>query len=88
MSSRALMISDGKHYLHQDPYKCTDVCRYGSGFFLPFGVMQLAWGTAYFNWKIKTTYLTSITIFEIGSLICALAPNSSNPKKRSRTVRS
>ncbi|KAK4897396.1 hypothetical protein LTR27_004916 [Elasticomyces elasticus] len=37
---------------------------------------QSLWGKAYKYFSIKLVYLLAIVIFEIGSLVCALAPNS------------
>ena len=34
------------------------------------------WGKAYKYFRLKGTFLLSIFIFEVGSLICAAAPNS------------
>lgn len=40
------------------------------------GGFQSSWGKAYKYFPLKTTYLLSIFIFELGSLICGVAPNS------------
>jgi hypothetical protein len=53
-----------------------DVGWYGSGFFLTFASFQSMWGKAYKYWDLKWVYMLCIVIFEIGSLICAVAPNS------------
>jgi MFS transporter, DHA2 family, glioxin efflux transporter len=60
----------------QETTRSLTFSRYGSGFFLTFAAFQSAWGKAYKYWKVKTVYLASIFIFEVGSLVCALAPNS------------
>ncbi|TVY17154.1 MFS gliotoxin efflux transporter gliA [Lachnellula arida] len=49
---------------------------YGSAFFLTFAAFQSTWGKAYKYFSMKTTFLISIFIFELGSLICGVAPNS------------
>jgi hypothetical protein len=49
---------------------------YGSAYFLTMCAFQLFWGRLYTFFNLKWTYLASIGIFEIGSLICAVAPNS------------
>jgi MFS family permease len=41
---------------------CTDRCE--------------AWGKAFKYFDLKTTFLVSMFIFELGSLICGVAPNS------------
>jgi MFS transporter, DHA2 family, glioxin efflux transporter len=49
---------------------------YGSGFFLTVAAFQAAWGKAYRFFPLKLAFFTSIIIFEVGSLICAIAKNS------------
>ncbi|KAK2880182.1 hypothetical protein FQN49_000475, partial [Arthroderma sp. PD_2] len=52
------------------------VSWYGSAFFMVNGGFQSSWGKAYRYFSLKTTFLASVGVFEIGSLVCALAPNS------------
>ncbi|KAJ5600446.1 major facilitator superfamily domain-containing protein [Penicillium hetheringtonii] len=53
---------------------------YGSAFFITLGGFQAAWGKIYKYFPLKISFLISIVLFEIGSLICAfllgVAPNS------------
>ncbi|KAH7230224.1 major facilitator superfamily transporter [Fusarium redolens] len=53
-----------------------DVSWYGSAFFMCVGGFQSAWGKAYKFFPLKPSYLLSIVIFEVGSLICGVAPSS------------
>lgn len=53
-----------------------DVGWYGSAFFLTVASFQSTWGKAYKYFSLKIAFLISIAIFEIGSLICAVAKNS------------
>jgi MFS family permease len=53
-----------------------DVAWYGSAFFMTIGGFQSAWGKAYKFFPLKPVFLISIFIFELGSLICGVAPNS------------
>ncbi|CAH0055700.1 unnamed protein product [Clonostachys solani] len=53
-----------------------DIGWYGSSGFLTYAAFQTSWGKAFKYFHIKWTYLASLFIFELGSLICALAPNS------------
>ncbi|KIX09628.1 uncharacterized protein Z518_00709 [Rhinocladiella mackenziei CBS 650.93] len=62
-------ITDQFHSLDQ-------VGWYGSAFFLTIGSFQATWGKLYKYFPLKTSYLASIFIFELGSLICAVANNS------------
>ena len=62
-------ITDQFHSLDQ-------VGWYGSGFFLTLAAFQSTWGKAYKYFPLKISFLISIFIFEIGSLICAVANSS------------
>ena len=53
-----------------------DVGWYGAAFFLTVGAFQSTWGKGYKFYDLKKTYLVSIGIFEVGSLICGVAQNS------------
>ena len=53
-----------------------DIGWYGSGFFLTLAAFQSTWGKAYRYFPLKSTFLLSIFIFEVGSLICGVAQNS------------
>ncbi|KAK5070248.1 hypothetical protein LTS08_007923 [Lithohypha guttulata] len=60
-----------------DQFRSLDqVGWYGSAFFLTLGAFQSTWGKAYKYFPLKLSFLISIFIFEIGSLICAVANNS------------
>ena len=62
-------ITDEFHSLDQ-------VGWYGSAFFLCLAAFQSTWGKAFKYFPLKTMFLLAIFIFEIGSLICAVAQNS------------
>ena len=62
-------ITDEFHSLDQ-------VGWYGSAFFLTLGAFQSTWGKAYKYFHLKPTFLVSIGIFELGSLICGVAQDS------------
>lgn len=49
---------------------------YGSAFFLTVAAFQATWGKAYKFFDLKTVYLVSIFLFEVGSLVCGVAPNN------------
>ncbi|KAF4766121.1 hypothetical protein HAV15_010702 [Penicillium sp. str.  len=49
---------------------------YGSAFFLCLASFQSFWGKAYKYFPIKIAFLTAIGVFELGSLVAALSPNS------------
>jgi MFS transporter, DHA2 family, glioxin efflux transporter len=53
-----------------------DISWYGSAFFMAVGGFQSTWGKAYKYFSLKYSFLMAIFVFELGSLICAVAPNS------------
>lgn len=57
-------------------HSLNDVGWYGSAFFLTVASFQSTWGKAYKYFHLKPTFMVSIAIFEIGSLICGVAQNS------------
>jgi hypothetical protein len=60
-----------------DQFKAlNDVGWYGSSYLLTTCATQLIYGKFYTFYSIKWVYLTALFIFEIGSLICGVAPNS------------
>ena len=68
--------TDSFHRITDQFHSLNQVGWYGSAFFLTVASFQSAWGKAYKYFWLKTTFLTSIFIFELGSLICAVAKNS------------
>ncbi|KAF1920050.1 major facilitator superfamily domain-containing protein [Ampelomyces quisqualis] len=54
----------------------SDVGWYGSSYLLTTCSTQLIYGKFYTFYSIKWVYLMALFIFEIGSLICGVAPNS------------
>lgn len=54
----------------------SEAAWYGSAFFMTVGGFQSAWGKAYKYFPLKTTFLIAMFIFEVGSLLCGVAPNS------------
>ncbi|KAH6662897.1 SGE1 protein [Plectosphaerella plurivora] len=53
-----------------------EVSWYGAAFFMCVAAFQSTWGKAFKYFPLKTSFLISIFIFEVGSLICAVAPSS------------
>lgn len=53
-----------------------DVGWYGSSYLLTICSFQLLFGKLYTFYSLKWVYLVALGIFEVGSLICAVAPNS------------
>ncbi|KAE8838706.1 hypothetical protein PTNB85_02937 [Pyrenophora teres f. teres] len=60
-----------------DDFKAlNDVGWYGSSYLLTTCATQLFYGKLYTFFSIKWVYLIALFIFELGSLICGVAPNS------------
>ncbi|EPE25582.1 MFS general substrate transporter [Glarea lozoyensis ATCC 20868] len=53
-----------------------DIGWYASAFFLTIASFQSTWGKAYKYFDLKPVFLLGIAIFELGSLICGVSPNS------------
>ncbi|KAJ5171275.1 Major facilitator superfamily domain general substrate transporter [Penicillium coprophilum] len=54
----------------------SEVSWYGSAYFMCLGGFQSSWGKAYKYFPLKSTFLATLFLFELGSLICGVAPNS------------
>ncbi|KAI1817360.1 MFS gliotoxin efflux transporter glia [Poronia punctata] len=59
-----------------DFHSIDDIGWYAAAFFITLGVFQSTWGKAYKHLNLKMAFLSAVFLFEIGSLICALARNS------------
>ncbi|KAK4172798.1 putative MFS toxin efflux pump [Triangularia setosa] len=53
-----------------------DIGWYGASYLLTMTALQPMYGTVYRLFDIKTTYLSAVFLFELGSLISAVAPTS------------
>ncbi|KAJ7119193.1 putative efflux pump antibiotic resistance protein [Mycena crocata] len=53
-----------------------DIGWYGSAYFLTTASFQLLYGRLYSFLSLKWVYVGAVTVFEIGSLICGVAPSS------------
>ncbi|KAJ5397645.1 hypothetical protein N7509_005758 [Penicillium cosmopolitanum] len=54
----------------------SDIAWYGSAYFLTSTALQPSYGRIYKTFSVKWGFLIAVLIFEIGSLICAVAPSS------------
>lgn len=62
-----------------DDYKTVkDIGWYGSSYMLTTTALQPTFGTIYRLFSVKFTFLTAVAIFELGSLITAVAPTSTS----------
>ncbi|KAI1469543.1 major facilitator superfamily domain-containing protein [Daldinia caldariorum] len=53
-----------------------DIGWWTNAYFLTLSSFQLFYGKLYSHFSIKLIYLAAVALFEVGSLICATAPNS------------
>lgn len=53
-----------------------DIGWYGSAYLLTTTALQPLYGKLYNSFPVKIVYLSAVFIFEVGSLVCAIAPNS------------
>jgi MFS family permease len=53
-----------------------NIAWYGSAYIVNQAAFQPAWGRAYYYFPLKTTFLLSILVFEIGNVLCATAASS------------
>ncbi|KAF2440246.1 MFS general substrate transporter, partial [Karstenula rhodostoma CBS 690.94] len=53
-----------------------DIAWYESAYLLTFAALQLPFGKVYTFFPAKWAFIVLVAIFEIGSIICAAAPNS------------
>lgn len=53
-----------------------DIGWYGSAFFLTLASFQGTWGKIYRYFPLKLGFVVAVLLFELGSLICAVARNS------------
>jgi MFS family permease len=53
-----------------------DVGWYGAAYLLATCALQLIYGKLYTFYSIKWIYLVAIFLFEVGSLVCGVTPNS------------
>ncbi|BCS21540.1 MDR family MFS transporter [Aspergillus puulaauensis] len=60
-----------------DEFKGLDLVGwYASGFFITIGSFQSTFGKIYKVFPLKAGFMLAIVVFEVGSLLCGVAPNS------------
>ncbi|KAH8159043.1 hypothetical protein CIB48_g9207 [Xylaria polymorpha] len=59
-----------------DFHSLADVSWYGSAYLLTVTAFQPLFGNLYKYFNAKVVYLASLVVFEVGSIVCAVAPSS------------
>ncbi|KUL92144.1 hypothetical protein ZTR_02273 [Talaromyces verruculosus] len=57
-------------------HNVSQVSWFGSAYFMTFGGFQTSWGKIYTYYNLKVAFLVAVFIFELGSLVCGVAPNT------------
>ncbi|KAF3759880.1 hypothetical protein M406DRAFT_65275 [Cryphonectria parasitica EP155] len=70
------IVSNAIPSITDEFHSTSDEGWYGSSYLLTTSAFQLFYGRIYSNFSIKYTMLAAIFIFELGSLICGVAPTS------------
>ncbi|CZT04291.1 related to major facilitator (MFS1) transporter [Rhynchosporium agropyri] len=70
------IITTAIPYISNEFRSYADVGWYGSAYLLTASAFQPLYGRIFGLFNMKWAYLSSLSIFELGSLICAVAPNS------------
>ncbi|WKT41086.1 hypothetical protein QSH57_005892 [Fusarium oxysporum f. sp. vasinfectum] len=71
-----LIISTAIPAITNDFHAASDLGWYGTAYLLTNCAFLLVFGKLYTILDIKTTFMTAMVLFEIGSAICGAAPNS------------
>ncbi|OLN86921.1 putative HC-toxin efflux carrier TOXA 15 [Colletotrichum chlorophyti] len=71
-----LIIATAVPQITDDFHSVTDIGWYGSAYLLTTCAFQLIFGKLYAFFPIKTVFLSSVLLFELGSAVCGAAPSS------------
>lgn len=63
-------------YITKRFHSTSDIGWYGSAYMLTSCAFQPVFGRIFMLYSVKWSYLTAMILFELGSLLCGLAPNS------------
>ncbi|KAI1503056.1 major facilitator superfamily domain-containing protein [Biscogniauxia marginata] len=70
------IIGTATPQITQEFHSLGDIGWYGSSYQLTTAASQLLFGRVYRFYEVKRTFLVTVALFEIGSVICGAAPNS------------
>jgi hypothetical protein len=71
-----LIISTAIPEITNEFHSANDIGWYGTAFLLTNCAFLLVFGKLYTIFNVKSTFLTAVFLFEVGSAICGAAPNS------------
>jgi MFS family permease len=75
-SQDKLIISTVTPTITDEFHALNEVGWYGTAYLLTNCAFLLVFGKLYTFFNIKTTFLCSVVLFEVGSALCGAAPNS------------
>ncbi|KAI8165881.1 Rubrofusarin-specific efflux pump aurT [Colletotrichum sp. SAR 10_65] len=70
------IITTAIPHITDDFHSLNDVSWYASAYLITSCATQLLWGRIFTFYSTKAVYLIAIFLFELGSLLCGVAPNS------------
>lgn len=70
------IISTATPYITKEFHSTSDIGWYGSAYMLTSCAFQPIFGRIFMLYSVKWAYLTAMVLFELGSLLCGLAPDS------------
>ncbi|KAI0460276.1 MFS general substrate transporter [Xylaria acuta] len=70
------IIGTATPQITQEFHSLGDIGWYGSAYQLTTAASQLLFGRVYKFYEIKRTFIITVVLFEVGSVICGAAPNS------------
>ncbi len=70
------MTAQAIPYITHEFHSTPDIGWYGSAYLLTACAFQPLFGRVFMLFSVKKAYLTALFLFEIGSLLCGVAPNS------------
>ena len=75
-SQDKLIISTAIPQITNEFHSANDIGWYGTAYLLTNCAFLLVFGKIYTFLNVKTTFLTAVVLFEVGSAICGAAPSS------------
>lgn len=75
-ASKLTPLEQATPYITKQFHSTSDIGWYGSAYMLTSCAFQPVFGRIFMLYSVKWSYLTAMILFELGSLLCGLAPDS------------